>query len=163
MFRKFKLQSGATLLELVIFMSIALLLFGYVTLNLTKFQKKTSINTTIDTLVSDLKSQQTKAMSGAKSGANGSSYGVYFLSDRYILFTGSSYSGSSPSNFTVMLDGSLAITDIAFPGNTLVFLRESGEVSGFLEGGNRVAIQSTSGNEKLTITVNKYGVVTQIN
>lgn len=161
--KKIKLQHGATLLELILFMAIALLLFGYVTLNFVSFQQKTSINASIDTLTSDLRIQQTKAMAGKSDNGAGNSYGVYFQSDKYILFIGSSYSGTSPTNFTVTLDPNTIFTDITFPGNMLVFSQKSGEIVGFINGNNTIAMQSSQGAEKKTLTINKYGVITKIN
>ncbi|MEK7186029.1 MAG: hypothetical protein AAB675_01540 [Patescibacteria group bacterium] len=156
-------QHGTSLLELIMFMAIGLLLFGFVTFNFVSFQQKTSISTSIDTLISDFSSQQTKAMIGAESSGTGNSYGVYFQSDRYILFAGSAYSGANPTNFTVMLDPNIIFTDITFPGSVLIFSQLSGEIAGFADGSNTIALQSSQGSEKKTLTINKYGVITEIN
>lgn len=159
----FNSERGFTLVELGIVFGIIALLFGFVTLNLGNVQKVTSINSAIDTLVSDMKSQQTKAMVGAGNSGAGKSFGIYFQSDRYILFTGTTYSSTNSSNFTIMLGGSIEFVNSTFPDNSLVFLRQSGELNGFTDGMNTITIQNIQGLNKKTITVNRYGIVTKIN
>src|SRR3989344_3323623 len=147
----FNSERGFTLVELGIVFGIIALLFGFATINLVNVQKVTSINSAIDTLVSDMKSQQTKAMVGTGSVA-GESFGMYFQSDRYILFTGTTYSSTNSSNFTIMLGSSIQFANSTFPDNTIVFLRQSGELSGFIDERNTIAIQNTQGLNKKTIT-----------
>ena len=161
--RIFNSERGFTLVELGIVFGIIALLFGFVTLNLGNVQKVTSIGSAIDTLVSDMKSQQTKAMVGAGSSGTGKSFGIYFQSDRYILFTGTTYSSTNSSNFIIMLGGNIEFVNSTFPDNSLVFLRQSGELNGFTDGMNTIAIQNIQGLNKKTITVNRYGVVTKVN
>lgn len=144
-------------------MGITLIIFGFITINLINFQQKTSINSVIDAMVSDIENQQNKAMVGAGSNGSGNSYGIYFQSDRYILFAGSSYSGGNSSNFTVMLDPNISFTNITFPSNTLVFLQKSGEINGFINGNNTITIKESQGLNKKTVTLNKYGVIISIN
>src|SRR3989344_7058869 len=129
----FNSERGFTLVELGIVFGVIALLFGFVTFNLVNVQKITSINSAIDTLVSDMKSQQTKAMVGAGNSGAGQSFGIYFQSDRYILFTGTTYSSTNSSNFTIMLGSSIQFANSTFPDNTIVFLRQSGELSGFID------------------------------
>lgn len=162
MINKLKLQRGVSLLELVIFMSITLFLFGFVTINLVRFQQKTSINSILDTFASDMKSQQAKAMSG-DGNTNQENFGIYFLSDKYILFKGSSYSPSNPTNFSVNLEGGMNFQDVLLPSNTLIFLHKSGEVNGFSQGHDSFSLQDSQGQEIKTVLINKYGVITQIN
>lgn len=158
----FNSEHGFTLIELGIVFGIMALLTGFITLNLVNVQKTTSINSTIDALVSDIKSQQIKAMAGA--GATGTeNYGIYFQSDRYILFTGIAYSSTNSSNFTVMLPSNIEFANSTFPNNSLVFLRQSGELSGATDSLSTITIQDTSGFDKKTIKVNRYGAITIVN
>ncbi len=161
--KNFNYESGFTLVELGIAFGIIALLSGFVTLNLVNVQKITSINSAIDTLVSDINSQQTKAMVGVGNNGTGESFGIYFQSDRYILFTGTTYSGTNSSNFTIMLGSNIEFSNSTFPNNSLVFLHQSGELSGFTNGMNTINIQNTQGLNKKTVTVNRYGVITNIN
>lgn len=158
----FNSERGFTLVELGIVFGIIALLFGFVTFNLINVQKVTSINSVIDTLISDMKSQQTKAMAGAGNSGAENSYGIYLQSDRYILFTGTTYSSTDSSNFTIMLESNIEFVNSTFPDNSLVFFHQSGELNGFIDGMNTIAIQNTQGLNKKTITVNRYGVVTKI-
>ncbi|OGH14979.1 MAG: hypothetical protein A2860_02125 [Candidatus Levybacteria bacterium RIFCSPHIGHO2_01_FULL_37_33] len=161
--RIFNSERGFTLVELGIVFGIIALLFGFVTFNLANVQKITSINSAIDTLVSDIKSQQTKAMAGAGNSGTGESYGIYFQSDRYILFTGITYSSTNSSNFTIMPGSNLEFVNSTFPDNSLVFSHQSGELNGFTDGMNTIVIQNIQGLGKKTVTVNRYGVITKIN
>jgi len=161
--KKFNSQLGFTLVELGIVFGLILLLFGFATFNLANVQRITSVNSAIDTLVSDMKSQQTKAMVGVGSSGTGESYGIYFQSDRYILFTGTTYSSTNSSNFTIVLGGNIEFLNSTFPNNTIVFLRQSGELNWFIDGMDTIDIQNTQGLNKKTITVNRYGVVAEIN
>ena len=159
----FNSERGFTLIELGIVFAIIALLFGFVTLNLGNVQKVTSINSVIDTLVSDMKSQQTKAMAGTQDSGVGEGFGIYFQSDGYILFTGTTYSSTNSSNFAIKLGSNIEFANSTFPDNSLVFLRQSGELNGFIDGRNTIVIQNTQGLNKKTITVNRYGIVTKIN
>ncbi|MEK9201506.1 MAG: prepilin-type N-terminal cleavage/methylation domain-containing protein, partial [Patescibacteria group bacterium] len=87
-----KRQSGYTLIELVIVMGIIVLLFGFTTINLGGVARVTSVNETVDLLTADIRGQQTKAMTGSGDGTSGSSYGIYFQTDQYTLFRGTTYS-----------------------------------------------------------------------
>ena len=155
-------QSGFTLVELVVVMGIASTLFGLVIFSLINQQRHTSVSSSSDTLVSDMSSQQNKAMLGAGA-INGNSYGIYFQSDKYILFTGNNYSSQNTTNFTVPIDPGYSIANITFPNNTLVFSARTGEVSGFSSGKTTVTIRDSDGTKIETITVNRYGVVTKEN
>lgn len=159
----FSSERGFTLVELGIVFGIIALLFGFVTFNLVNVQKITSINSAIDTLASDIKSQQTKAMAGAADNGTGESYGIYFQSDRYILFTGTTYFSTNSSNFTIMLGSNIEFVNSTFPDNSLVFSHQSGEFNGFIDGRNTIAIQNIQGLGKKTITVNRYGTMAKIN
>jgi|SRR3990167_10250334 len=160
--KEFDSERGFTLVELSIVFAIIAFLFGFITFNLANVQKTTSINTAIDKLVSDIKSQQIKAMAGSGSNGTGQSFGIYFQPDRYTLFVGTTYSSTNSSNFIIILDSSIEFTDSTLPNNSLVFLRQSGELNGFTDGMNTIAIQNIQGSGKKTITVNKYGAIIRI-
>mgnify|MGYP001595790660 CR=1 FL=1 len=160
----FKKQSGFTLIELIIVTGIILLLFGFVVVNLLQEQHIVSVNSSVDILISDMASQQTKAMAGDTNGSfSQNSYGIYFESDRYTLFKGNSFSAIDLANFTVMLDENIAFNGVTFPNNIVVFSALTGEVNGFIDGNNTIAITNSQGTEIKTITINRYGVVKSIN
>lgn len=158
-----KRQSGYSLIELVIVMGIIVLLFGFTTINLGGVARVTSVNEAVDLLNADIRSQQTKAMTGTGDGTSGSSYGIYFQTDQYTLFRGTTYSSQNSTNFIVKLDQNLNFVNDTFPNSTLVFLQSSGEISGYAAGNAAISIGNTAGSEQKTIRVNQLGTVDQIN
>lgn len=158
-----KRQSGYTLIELIVVMGILTVLFGFTTINLGGVTRLTSVNETVDMLIADIRNQQAKAMTGSGDGTSGSSYGIYFQTDRYTLFRGTTYSSQNTTNFTVELDQNLNFVNDTFPNSTLIFLQTSGEISGYAAGNATIAIGNTAGNEQKTIRVNQLGTVDQIN
>jgi type II secretory pathway pseudopilin PulG len=157
-----KRESGFTLIELILTTGILVSLISFIGFNLVGTQRVTSENSTIDVLLSDMASQQTKAMQGIGL-TSGTSYGIYFQTGKYTLFSGTSYSFGNSSNFDVSLDSGLTFTNITFPANTLVFSSRSGTVSGFLNGHNTVSVYDSQQKTTKTVTVNKYGAVTLVN
>jgi prepilin-type N-terminal cleavage/methylation domain-containing protein len=151
-------QSGFTFIELIVVMGIAATLFGFITLNLVSTQRTTSVDSASDVLVSDMASQQTKAMMGAGV-SSGTSYGIYFESDKYILFEGTTYIPSDIKNYAVVVGPGLTITNIKFPNNTLVFSARSGAVNNFSSGNDSISMQDIQGTKVETVKVNRYGVV----
>jgi prepilin-type N-terminal cleavage/methylation domain-containing protein len=152
---------GFTLIELIVVMVIVASLFGLIIFNLIGTEKTSEVSAASDSLISNLSSQQTKAMLGAGT-SNGVNYGIHFQSDRYVLFQGNSYSPADSNNFIEMLDEGLVISNILMPaGSNLIFTSATGTVSGYLNGNNYgVSISNADGHKTITITVNRYGVVT---
>lgn len=155
-------EKGFSLIELILVMGISLALFGFVSLNLVNSQRINSVNSLRDSLISDMASQQTKAMQGFGP-SSGTSYGIHFLPDRYILFRGNVYSAGDTYNFAVQLDQGISFTDITFLNNSLIYSPRSGDISGFIDGNNTVTIRDTEGSKAETASINRYGVVTGVN
>jgi len=104
-------KRGFTLIEVMLVMAIFSLLMGFVTINLLRPQNKASVDSLSTQLIADIKQQQLKAMVGDSEGqATSQQFGVYFESDGYTLFRGSSYSASEASNFEVTLEDVTADT-----------------------------------------------------
>ena len=157
-------QEGFTYPELIVVMGIAAMLFGFITINFLGIQRKTSLDTTIAILISDLKSQQTKAMVGDTGGGiNPTSHGIYFESDRYILFRGNSYSPADSGNFPISLEGNIQITNISSPDAVILFSTGSGEINNFVSGSNTIIFKNIAGSEQKTMIINKLGVITEVN
>ena len=160
------LKSGAgfTLLEIMISTMIMALLFGVVSFNLLRAQNSSSQQSNLDKLVSDIRAQQSKAMTGATEGRTSSAnYGVYFMSDKYILFHGNVYNPSDVTNFTVNLPEDVKIQSTTLPSNTLLFSILSGEIVGYSVLANSIIFTSINTNKQTVITLNRYGVVTGVN
>lgn len=159
-----KSQKGFTLIEIMLVAGLSSVLAAVVVFNLLRFQNSSSSQANTDTLVSDLKSQQIKAMLGNTEGRNANdSYGIYFLSDKYILFHGTSYVSTDSANFAVNLPSNLVVQSTTFPGNIIVFTKLSGEIQGFTNGSNTVTLKAVNINKQTVITINRYGVVTGVN
>jgi prepilin-type N-terminal cleavage/methylation domain-containing protein len=159
-----KNQNGFVLIELVVVLGIMLILFGLGAFNLIGTEKTSEVTAASDSLVSDLNSQQTKAMLGVGISA-GINYGIHFQSDRYVLFQGNSYSPADGSNFTVMLNEGLQISNILMPADSnLIFTLATGTVSGYLNGNiYGITLKSSDGLKSKTLIVNRYGIVIQEN
>lgn len=139
------------------------ILFGLTMFSLFRFQGQSSQQSSTDTLVSDIKSQQLKAMVGGTDGRDDSdSYGVYFLTDSYVLFHGASYDPGNPDNFQVNLPSDLEIQNSTLPSNSVVFERRSGEITGFIPGQDSFTIRALNINRDFVVIFNRYGVITEI-
>lgn len=157
-------QKGFSLLEVMITVTIMALMFGIVTFNLLRTQNNTSAQSNLDKLVSDIRAQQGKAMTGATEGRTTTdSYGIYFLSNQYVLFHGSSYNPNDTSNYTVNLPEDVEIQSTTLPGNTLIFSVLSGEIMGFFQSSNTITLRSVNTNQQTTVTLNRYGVIMGVN
>lgn len=147
-------QQGFTYIETLIVMGVISILFGFVIINMRGVQQKASLDSTVSTLVSDISTQQIKAMSDANK------YGVYFEEGKYILFKGDSFSPLDTTNFTVMLDSSIRLSDIKLPNSTILFFQGRGEVMGYDNNNNSITITTDDGKIE-TLSINKYGVLSQ--
>lgn len=158
---KVRIHKGFTFIELLIVLAILSILIGFVVINLRGAQNQASISTVVPVIISDIKSQQMKAMTGMTDDSNTTtSHGIYFTSDRYVLFEGDSYQANTASNFTVTLAPNLRFESILFPSSQVVFSQQSGEVSNFSAGNNTITLRNTNDNKTRTITINELGVIT---
>lgn len=158
-----KNEKGFSLPEIIIALGIAIILFGFVGLNLFKTQHTVALSSSLEPLLVDLANQQTKAMTGNTEGrASSDSYGVYLGSTNYTLFHGSLYNPSDLSNFTVNLEQNIQFGTITFPSRVVIFSSGSGEIAGFTNGSNTFVIKNILGNEQKTVTLNRYGVITSV-
>ena len=161
--RHILLSHGFTFVETLAVVSIVLTLLGLASVNLISFQRSANITEAVDTLVADIRNQQTKAMSGETTqGASTGGYGVYFDTNRYILFSGTTYSAAATTNSVIPLKSPIYADSILFPNQSLVFLARSGEVSGFVNGSNSIILKEQNGTKSRKISINQYGVITTI-
>ncbi len=156
-------KSGFTFIELAVVIAMMSILTGIATLSLTSLQNNTNLTTSINTLVSDARQQQLKAMQGETEGRlSSANYGIHFTSNSYVLFHGT-YSSVDPTNFVINLDSNETFSSITFPSSEVIFTQVTGEVSGFVNGSNTVTLKNTTINSQKVITINRYGVITQVN
>lgn len=158
----FKKKNAFTLVEIVVVLGAILILFSLISINLFRALHGSSPGLAAATLLSDIKSQQNKSMVGDIQGVtHEDNHGIFFGSNSYVLFTGSTYNPTSPTNITISLDQDLTIST-ALPGNILNFSELSGEIAEFIPNQNTITIKSLATSAQKTITINKYGVITQI-
>ncbi|MCL4338328.1 hypothetical protein M1271_01415 [Patescibacteria group bacterium] len=157
-------KKGMSIVELVVVMAFFLILSGTITVNLLGLQQRTTLSSSLTTLINDIKSQQLKAQTGdAQGGTSDGNFGIYFESTKYTLFNGSVYNQSDPSNLVINLGENITFPNISFPLGSLVFIKGSGEISGFTPGSDTIVIRNTASNEQNTIMLNRYGVITSVN
>lgn len=155
-------RKGFTLVEIVVAMFVFATLSGVVTINLLRAQSKTSLDTELSALLAEIKNQQTLAMSGnIQNGSDPTDYGIYFGTNSYTVFSGSSYTVDNSTNFVVSLRNNVSFSSVSFPSNTIIFQRASGEIANFNSTQNQFSIISQGGEQK-TVTLNRYGVFTSI-
>lgn len=155
---------GFSIAELLLVMGIMAVLLGIITLNLVSVQNRTNLNSSIDILVAEIKQQQTKSMIGDTEGRTSpSSYGVYFETDQYTLFNGTSFNPSAASNIVVELDDNMQFSDIDLVNGSVIFDRVNGEIVGYNPSLSSVTITNTTDKQSRTIQFNRYGVITAIN
>lgn len=154
-----KSSQGYTITEMMIVISIFLTLIGVVSVNLFKFQHKSQLSSTINSFLADYEEQQMKAMIGDTEGTMATAdYGVHIETTTYTLFRNT----YGTANFPISLPSGTQFTT-TLPNSQILFLRGSGEVSGFTTGQNTITFQDTGDNSQKTITVNRYGVVVSVN
>lgn len=155
---------GYVLVEILVVFTIVIILYGLISFSLHSSQQKISIQSTINTFVTDLRQQQLKAMSADTEGRGTiDSYGIHLAQNQYTLFHGTTFNPNDVANFTVSMPNNIQFTTILFPGSNIIFTKGSGEINGFVNGQNTLMLQSTVTAESKTITINRYGIVTQVN
>ena len=88
-------------------------------------------------------------------------YGIYFGTNTYTLFHGT-YSSNDKTNSIIPLGDNIQFSSVTLPGSQIIFLKNSGEVSNFSSNSNTITIKDITNNIGKTITINKYGIVTQV-
>jgi hypothetical protein len=139
------------------------LLLGLTTFNVFSSQNKQTLNSIVDQVVSDIKQQQLKAMVGDSEGRTAADvYGIHFDANQYVLFHGTTYTSGNTTNFAIPLESNVSFSNVLFSNSNLIFTQGNGKVSGFVQGSNSFKIVNSSNNGQKTITINQYGVITQI-
>lgn len=152
--------TGFTLIEMMVAVGVLLILFMLSNNVSLRPQQATSIGSAVDILAADLSSQQTSSMAGNESGGTiNTSYGIYFQTDRYVLFRGAVYVPSETDNFTVQLAKTLTFSSINLPNNQAVFATGSGVFVNYDQTKNTVVLYDSSNNLSKTLRINSYGVV----
>ncbi len=155
-----KHANGFTLIEVIVVLGVLATLMSVATINVLRLQRHTHIQTTITTLATDLYEQRQRAMTGDTQGrSTQDSYGVHFETDRYVLFHGSSYSAASPDNVSIQIPDPIQMSSTTFPSSDVIFLKGSGQISGYSQTTNTVTLTNTTNSEAVTLVFNAYGTI----
>jgi prepilin-type N-terminal cleavage/methylation domain-containing protein len=147
------IQAGYTLIEVVMTITLASILLGFITINLLHAQQATTVDAAVDRLVADIRQQQEKAMNGTA----GQHTGVHVAGATYTLFSGASYDPSDPANYAITFgDG---ITLMASPSEEMVFRQRSGELSPAAE---TITVTNGDGSVQKRIRLNRLGVISSV-
>lgn len=157
-------RAGFTLVELLVVVGILATITTVTVPRLFTLQTSNALDASLTALVSDIKQQQIKAMVGDTQGKVAlEPFGVYFETNRYTLFQGTTYTNGDPYNFVVNLEESLEFTNILLPQQQIIFSKGSGEVAGFTTGSDEFTLRHTSSGDQKTVRFNKYGVIVEAN
>lgn len=154
----FRKQQGFTLVELLIVIGLFTIITSFVLVGSLRPQISSSVISNITQVTADIKHQQLKAMEGKLDGGADAYKGVYFDTNNYVLFTGSSYNASDPNNFEISFEG-VVFTDVNLPSSQIVFEPRSGEVANYSSSENSFVLQSSAGFFR-TVSINEYGALT---
>ncbi|MCX7997280.1 MAG: type II secretion system GspH family protein [Patescibacteria group bacterium] len=156
------MRRGFTLVELLIVMGVMGIIMQLGSVSLLRFQQFASIQAATGSMLSDIKQQQLKAMVGdtGNIGIRGP-FGVHFLPDRYVLFSGPAYDPGDSTNFVITTEQNIRIDSTTLTGNSLVFSAGSGEVV-TTDQVETITLRNTANGESRTITINRLGVITDI-
>ncbi len=102
-------MKGFALIEFLIVIVILVILAALFLAGFRSFQGTTSLEESANQAISCLRLAQNKTLSSEGE----SSYGVHFATTSYVLFTGSSYSPSSPTNEIHNLPNNIEISNIS--------------------------------------------------
>ena len=144
-------------------MAIFAILASFLSINMINTQPRASLNSTITSLVADIKHQQLKVISGITKDESNSDFGLYFDTNSYILFAGSSYSPSDSSNFEVNLDDNLFFSNVTLVNSSIIFSQNTGDVAGFVDGSDTVTLTNSLSNDQKVITINRFGSIISVN
>lgn len=151
-------NKGFTLIELLLVMGIVVVIFGFITLNLTTIVTQTPSDSFVTILISDLRKQQLDAMNCVNESL-GCSKGIYFSSNYYVLFSGEEYDPSESSNFRVDAPPDISLV-ASLPQNEVVFTAYSGEVVNYSS--ESATLQVIGQGKTDQIVINELGMVQQL-
>ena len=161
--KSFRFRYGFVFIELIVVASIIATLLGIVYVRSTDIERRAPLTSSVDTVIADLGGQQTKAMVGESNGSGiVANYGIHFETNTYSLFTGASFNSADTTNAVFTLPTNITVNHTTLLNNTVNFAKGSGEVAGYTEGANTVTLRQGLSAEEKTITINRYGIVWQV-
>ena len=156
-------KSGFTIIEILLVMGIFLMFLGFISINLINREPQASLELNTTSIIADIKNQQLQAMTGENAGGDQSDFGVYFDSDSYTLFSGSSYVPGETGNVVVNLPDNLSFSATDFPSSTIVFNRLEGDIKNFSAGADSFTVTNSVSGKSETVIFNRLGTAVNLN
>jgi prepilin-type N-terminal cleavage/methylation domain-containing protein len=144
---------GFTLIEVLITIGIFIILTSIVMSTFFLYRKNQSLSLDTQTVATILRQARSQTLSYK----NSSVYGVHFNTTDVVLFAGSSYDPSSPTNESYLLNYSDTIVTVTLTGggSDVIFQRLTGETS---QDGS-IVISAPGLSQTKTVTIYKTGLV----
>jgi type II secretory pathway pseudopilin PulG len=120
-------EIGFTLLEIVLAISILTALAIITIAAFSPFKQGTDLDTTTERVLGVVLEARAKTLSSQ----NASQHGVHFETSRVVLFVGSTYNASDPTNEELLLPDTIDISAITLNGggDDVIFTRLTGETA----------------------------------
>ena len=151
--RAAKRQNGFTLIELIIVVAILAALAGLMLPGFNFFQQQRALDAGVQEIINTLRLAQNRTL--ASEGAT--NYGVHFASDRFTLFTGSTFNPSAATNQEHILHQNLSIVQINLaPSSAVAFERLTGHALDY--GSVKIEIINNADKNK-TIYISSNGII----
>jgi len=148
------MNKGITLVELMVAIGILMIIFAIGMLMFGRMERDSEIDEIASEIKATLQKSQALCLNNIPSG-------VYFETDKYTLFYGSSYNANNPKNEIYNLPGTIRLTDIHLPSppltNSVTFDKITGYITNYADPTN-LTIRATSGRQKI-MTLNKFGTI----
>ena len=110
--KKFSLQKGALLIEILIVITTLAIIATLIFASFARFNSTQTLIGTTQTILAMLDEARTLTLASK----NNLSYSVHFESSKVVLFTGTTYSASDPDNDETKLSRHVTISNIALNG-----------------------------------------------
>lgn len=154
-------SGGFTQLELLLAVGLLAILLSLGGVFFGGFVHQDQIYTETDRIQNLIQEARARAVAGyTLGGMEALNFGVYFASDRYVLFPGAVFLEDEPFNQVFVLPDGWGFTDISLPDNSVVFAKKTGEVAGFDPLADFVLLSDTRTGQSRRISVNLLGTVT---
>lgn len=146
-------RRGVTLIEIVIVIAIMGILGGIVLAAFWGRQDREILAASVTEALSLLEEARSRTISSK----NFAQHGVHIEADRLVLFEGASYSPSSPSNETSVMNSKVAIGSVSLAGGgtDIVFTKVEGTT---LQPGT-FAVSLADGTASTTIRIHGTGII----
>lgn len=146
-----KQNKGVTLIELLLVMGLITMLFTIGGLSLSSLEKESQL----DLLASEIKTSLLTAQSRT---LNGMPAGVYFETEKFVLFSGDQFVNGNPENEVTDLPKGVVLTSNNFPSQTVTFVKITGYINNFSPPESVTLLEEGTGKTR-KVLLNRLGVV----